>query len=430
MKITAVGDVIIGRRIPKDFVGYSELEPIITSADARFFNLETTLHKEGQCYASETSGGTYLRTDPEVLWDVKEFGFNMTSFNNNHATDYGIPGLRRTLEAVEESGLVHAGVGRNLGEAAAPKYLDTASGRVALISVNSSLVGEMIAGEQTARIKGRPGVNPIKVESYIELTDVDFDAIKAVIDKTGINVQRNIEKADGYHGGVSNTAESFGGLTLRRGEQTGRVRKIREQDLTRVKKSIEEAKLCADYIMISMHTHEMGKAEKEDPADFAIDFAHFCIDAGADAVVGHGPHLLRPIEIYNGKPIFYSLGDFVLELYNVEFAPQEMYNLYGMDGREGVNELLAKRSKDFTIGLMCDKRMFEAVIPVWEVDECGKLQSLELYPIKLAMDGKRGEIGLPRLATDTDYLDGFIRRSAAFGTKIEKSERGTLTVKL
>ena len=30
---------------------------------------------------------------------------------------------------------------------------------------------------------------------------------------------------------------------------------------------------------------------------------------GADAIVGHGPHLLQPIEVYNDKPIFYSLGD-------------------------------------------------------------------------------------------------------------------------
>ena len=66
MKFTAVGDVIIARRIHKDFEGFSELCPIIEKGDARFFNLETTIHREGECYASETSGGTYLRTDPEV----------------------------------------------------------------------------------------------------------------------------------------------------------------------------------------------------------------------------------------------------------------------------------------------------------------------------------------------------------------------------
>ena len=119
MKFCAVGDVIIGRRIHPDFAGFDELAPIINQADARFFNLETTLNYEGECYASQVSGGTYLRTDPEVLEDVKKFGFNMTSFNNNHAMDFSFEGLLATLDAVNSSGLVHSGVGRNLAEAAA-----------------------------------------------------------------------------------------------------------------------------------------------------------------------------------------------------------------------------------------------------------------------------------------------------------------------
>ena len=85
MKFTAVGDVIISRRIQEDFEGYSELAPIINEGDVKFFNLETTLNKKGECYASQASGGTWLRTNPEVLDDVKKFGFNVTSFNNNHA---------------------------------------------------------------------------------------------------------------------------------------------------------------------------------------------------------------------------------------------------------------------------------------------------------------------------------------------------------
>ena len=123
MKFTAVGDAIIGRRIQEDYAGYDELAPIINQGDVRFFNLETTLNREGECYASQASGGTYLRTDPEVLDDLKKFGFNITSFNNNHAMDFSFEGLLSTFDAVEKSGLVHSGVGRNLAEASAPKYL-------------------------------------------------------------------------------------------------------------------------------------------------------------------------------------------------------------------------------------------------------------------------------------------------------------------
>ncbi|MBO5939008.1 MAG: CapA family protein [Clostridia bacterium] len=425
MKITAAGDMIIGRRIPADFEGYAELAPIIEQGDARFFNLETTLHHEGECFASETSGGTYLRTNPEVLEDIKKFGFNMTSFNNNHVADYGFDGMLRTLDAVEASGLVHAGVGRNLAEASAPRYLDTAKGRVAMISVNSTIYGEMLAGEQTARIKGRPGINPLRVVEHMELDPTDFATIKQIIDKTGINIQHNIEKNEGYHGGTANKNERFGKMTLVPANETKFVQKANKADLDRVKKAIYEAKLQADYIFVSLHAHEMGGTEKEEPAEFLKDFAHFCIDNGANAVVGHGPHLLRPIEIYNGCPIFYSLGDFAIELYNVEFAPQEMYDQYGMTGKETVHELLKKRSNDFSIGLMTDHRMFEAIIPLWETDEEGKLTSLTIYPILAPMTGKKSEIGLPRLAKDASFLCGFLRRCEAYGTKFVPSTDGS-----
>lgn len=425
MKFTAVGDIIIGRRIQADYEGYEELSNIINKGDFRFFNLETTLHREGECYASETSGGTYLRTDPEVLDDVKKFGFNATSFNNNHVMDFAFDGLIRTLETVEESGLVHAGVGRNLGDASAPKYLDTKNGRVAMISFNSTLMGEMCAGEQTGRIKGRPGVNPLRATKEVELIKEDFLKLKEIIKRTNLNAQRELEKREGYHGGVDNTSENIGGISFKEGKETRMLYKINALDKERAKKAIYEAKLVSDYIVISLHSHEMGGDAKEEPAEFLKEFSRFCIDCGANAVVGHGPHLLRPVEIYKDCPIFYSLGDFILQLYNVEFAPAEFYNQYGLTPDATVHELLKKRSKDFSIGLMTDRRMFEAVIPYWE-SENGKIKSLTLYPISLAMDGNKSELGLPRLATELDFFDDFIRRSAEYGTKIEKMPDGTL----
>ena len=54
-----------------------------------------------------------------------------------------------------------------------------------------------------------------------------------------------------------------------------------------------------------------SSAAKEVPAEFIGAFARAMIDAGADLVVGHGPHLLRGLELYKGKPIFYSLGNFI-----------------------------------------------------------------------------------------------------------------------
>ena len=178
MKFTAVGDLIIQRRIAQNFKGYDELSPFIMRGDARFFNLETTLNEEGECFASQFSGGTYVRTTPKVLADIKKFGFNMTSFNNNHAMDFSYEGFLRTLKAVEDSGLVHAGAGRNLAAAAAPRFLETENGRVALISVNTSFAPPCIAGEQTKRVLGRPGINGLRLKEQFEVTDEEFKFIQ------------------------------------------------------------------------------------------------------------------------------------------------------------------------------------------------------------------------------------------------------------
>ncbi len=426
MKFTAAGDAIIARRIPEDFEGYGELVPFLAQGDARFFNLETTLHEEGECFASQFSGGTYLRTTPDVLDDLKRFGFNMTSFNNNHAMDYSYDGLLLTLDHVRASGLVDAGVGRNLAEASAPKYLDTPNGRVALIALNTTINPAMIAGVQTERVPGRPGVNAIRFTHTSYVSREDFEHIRALALRTGINAEKEILRNEGY---LSRSAEDvceYGSEVFCIGDPVGVRSTLCKADMERLGKSIEEAKFAADYVMVSVHSHELSGTEKENPSDFLIELAHAAIDMGADAVVGHGPHLLRPIEVYHDRPIFYSLGDFILELYNVEFAPSEMYEKQGLAHNETVHTLLETRSRGFTIGLMENRKMFESVIPYWETDENGKLQSLTLMPIMLTMKGKKSEVGLPHWDKKPAFAKRLADISAPYGVTVTLGDDGLL----
>ncbi len=225
---------------------------------------------------------------------------------------------------------------------------------------------------------------------------------------------------------MNDAVQYIGDVNFTCGEETKYVRAIHQADLDRIEKTIYEAQLQADYILVSVHAHEVEGFEKEEPAGFLQEFAHWCIDKGAHAIVGHGPHLLRPIEIYNERPIFYSLGDFVLQLYNIAFAPDEFYSQYGLTTDSTVHELLKKRSKDFTIGLMTDKRMFTSVIPYWEMED-GKLKSLKLYPILLAMEGNKSEIGLPGLCTSPTLLRDFVARCERYGTSLTRNEDGSYT---
>ncbi|WP_416197214.1 MAG: Poly-gamma-glutamate synthesis protein (Capsule biosynthesis protein) [Sporanaerobacter sp.] len=73
-------------------------------------------------------------------------------------------------------------------------------------------------------------------------------------------------------------------------------------------KKIQEMKKNADIVVLSIH---WGVERSTTPRVQEIKFAKRAIDSGADIVMGHHPHVLQGIEVYRGKPIFYSLGNFV-----------------------------------------------------------------------------------------------------------------------
>jgi len=425
MKFTAVGDMIIQKRIFPEYCGFEELVPFIKEGDARFFNLETTLNYIGEARVSQFSGGTYLRCDPRILEDLEPFGFNMTSFNNNHALDYFYDGLELTLDAVQESGLVHAGVGRNLVEASAPRYLETPNGRVALIAVNTSFNPSMMAGEQSGIVEGRPGINGIRINKHIELPREELEYIKRLGDEIGINAEKNITRAEGYFAALSDGEAELGDLKFRLGDKKRCVMTAEPEDIARVDRAIYEAKLQADYIIVSIHSHQLDGDRKENPSEFLKEISHHFIDEGANAIVGHGPHLLRPVEVYRDCPIFYSLGDFILQLYNVEIAPEDFFRKHGLDSSYTVHDLLKKRSKDFTVGLMEDSRMFRAVIPLWETEN-GKMTSLKFMPIEMVMKGNKSENGLPRRSYNPEIFEYFKEMSEPYGVRMTLDSDGII----
>ena len=423
MKFTAVGDILVQKRMPENYEGFEEIKEFIEQGDARFFNLETTLNYEGECFASQFSGGTYIRTNPEMYYDMLRYGFNMVSANNNHAFDFSFEGFARTLETLNESGIVHAGIGNNLHQASAPAYLETPKGRVALISVSTSFNAAMMAGEQSRRVAGRPGVNGIRWTQKVVVPKEDFEAIQRIGDKCGINCSKKIFRGEGYYPELPEGVAEIGEQQFILGDDYGLIYDLNKKDLERLKASIREAELCADYVMVSVHHHQNEGMDKANVPEFHKTLFRNIIDWGADAVVGHGPHLLRAIEVYKDKPIFYSLGDFLIQLYDVAFAPEDFYAKYGMNSDDSVIELLKKRSRDFTTGLMAQKEMREAIIPLWETDG-KKLKSLKLMPVYASCgEGKYLE-GLPQIAKDTAFMEKLAELSKPYGVEITPDDDG------
>lgn len=419
MKFTAAGDSAI-QRVLTEYSGIDTVRDFINQGDVRFFNLETTVNKD--CYANFFSGGTWLRTDRKVLESTKLFNFNAATFANNHCMDYGHEGLLQTIKNIDEVGYVQAGCGRNLREAASPAYLDLPQGRVAIIACTTEFAAGGLAGEQSRLLPGRPGVNGLRIKTTLVVEKEDIENLKKIAAKTGVNIRKETSIKNGYAPPFPEGKFNLGEMCFELGDETGMKHEIEKADMARIEKAIEEASFFADYVLISLHSHDRQFEENYRPAKYIEDFAHRCIDCGAHAVIGHGPHLLRPFELYKQRPIFYSLGDFILQLENCELAPEEFYAKFNLTSDNSMYELFKARTKSFTCGLQRQQVMLESVIPFFEMED-GKLKSLEIMPLELGLGMSHSKIGLPRLAKDNCILERYAEMSAPYGTKFEIKDR-------
>ncbi|MDT5122257.1 MAG: hypothetical protein QOC96_1739 [Acidobacteriota bacterium] len=110
--------------------------------------------------------------------------------------------------------------------------------------------------------------------------------------------------------GASYASFNDGGVT--RNDYVARI-----EDHEYLKKAIEQLKSQSDFIIVTMHagTEYQPSADPRRALDRAqIDFAHAAVDYGADLVIGAHPHWIQNLEQYNGKYIFYSLGNFIFDM--------------------------------------------------------------------------------------------------------------------
>src|SRR5205085_4241005 len=101
---------------------------------------------------------------------------------------------------------------------------------------------------------------------------------------------------------------------------------VNAADEARILREIRNATSMADYVVVTSHSHDSTAIA---PA-WLSEFARKCLDAGAATYVIHGPHLLRGIEIYKGKPIFYSLANFIFQNETIDPMPSDNYEEFGL----------------------------------------------------------------------------------------------------
>lgn len=240
---------------------FRHVSSLFSQADLTFGQLESVLSLQGtpsSCTRMPCS------SRPEVAGVMKDAGFDVVSFGSNHALDYGREAFCETLDHLKEAGLLVTGAGKNEEEARTYPVADVHGTKVAVLGYCSILPQGFWSQEQ------RPGCNPARgITAYVP---VEHD-----------------------QPGTPCRTYTF----------------PHPDDLAHMIQDIEKAKKEADVVIVSMH---WGIHFKEaEIADYQRYYAHFAIDHGADLILGHHAHILKPVEIYKGKAIFYSLGNFAME---------------------------------------------------------------------------------------------------------------------
>lgn len=425
-RILATGDAMLTQRIssnPDD--DFKALVEEIRSTDVAITNVEMVFPGRGRI-ASTTMHGIPCGVDPALLSEFEWMGIDLYGMAHNHATDYGVSGLVSSLEALEARGLTYAGAGRTLREARAPKYFSAPGCRVAYIAAGSSNARLNLAADPSVGDAGRPGIAPLRVQKTHFIKHEQFETLRDIFAEAGVNVAATGTTAPGIHfpypdknvydsppeGGFAVEGVNFASADVSK-VQTD----VLERDIEALVASVSEAARQADLVFVGLHCHEgvQGRWNTEVPAEFMQPVACRLIDAGAHGVFAHGPHMLRGVELYNGRPICYSLGNFIFNVESFDSFPLEVYEQQGMPLNSTTADLF-----DVITGYEKQPLFWESVVARFTYEN-GVLVDSELLPITLGRDTPRGRRGCPKLASSQDgerILSRLNELSKPFGTEL------------
>jgi len=251
--VAVVGDILL-MHVDDPFEHVSD---VLREADITFGNLESPLSTNGEPSPLKFENGRLIHNefifgaDPGSVRRLSAAGFDVLSLANNHAMDYGATALRETFDLLEEHGIVQAGAGGNLDEARSAAIVERNGLRVAFLAYVSSTT---LPGTEHFEASGSaPGL------AFMHSTD-------------------------------------------------GRT--PTEASLRMLREDIAAARQQAHVVAVSFH---WGREVHSRPSALQVQLAHRAVDAGADLVLGHHPHVLQAVEVYEGNPILYSLGNFVFK---------------------------------------------------------------------------------------------------------------------
>jgi poly-gamma-glutamate synthesis protein (capsule biosynthesis protein) len=414
-----VGDVIEAIPIASTIEHLSpSLVGLLRSTDVGYGNFEGTAIDWARYHGAPQaqSGGDWLISTPEVPADLKSLGFDLVARANNHGTDWGVAGLLLTDRLLDKAGIVHAGSGLSESAARAPAFFDSAKARVALVSVASSFVAISRPADRRGVIPARAGVSVLDTKETVFLPPAQLAELENVRDMLLHAVGMPPPKDNSIVSFKNDT--SFGFAASPNLSNGVRIHYSMDQtDLPAILLAIRQAKETAGLVIVALHAHQPSNYS-DVPADFVPVFAHDCIDAGADVIAVSGPHRLRAIEIYRGKPIFYSLGNFVFQLAAMQPEPMDEFRATELSPATATDfEALRKmRHEHFDAPIW-----YDSVLPIITYKN-GRAHEIKLYPLELGFKDSAIRWGVPRLADPASgarILARLADLSKSFGTVIK-----------
>jgi Bacterial capsule synthesis protein PGA_cap len=431
MDLIVSGDAIITRRLASTQApGLLDIKDLMAGCDVAFTNLEIAL-PDFPPMPAPLPKGSHLAGHPGAVDDLKWLGATVCNMANNHAVDYSISGLEASLATVERAGLPYAGAGRTLSTARAPAFLDTPAGRFALIGLTSSNADIGLAADPGGFTRGRPGVNPLRFSTTYEVTEQQLRQLRELDDqlgtaaarRAGVTTSRSRIPADAAGPGVSANAHpplTFADRRFTVGPVPRVTTKPHQGDLAASVRSVGYARAMADVVAVSIHCHEGAADGWNSPhvPDFLTTAAHAWIDAGADVVIGHGPHQLRGVEVYDGKPILYSLGNFVFTNGTRLILPPEAYDRQGLDPTTATPADYSNAAAGG--GFPAHEQYWRAMLARLRFGSSGV--DVELLPIWLGQHEPRHRQGIPVFPDEADgrrTLEILTELSKPWGTRID-----------
>jgi poly-gamma-glutamate capsule biosynthesis protein CapA/YwtB (metallophosphatase superfamily) len=326
------GDFMMGRRYQEPILDgtavvtdaesaravVAEIAPLFSLADLASVNFESV----AGTLADEDAhvGKLYLlQSPPEAVAALDELGVNVANMGNNHVNDWDEAGIASTIRILDDAGIAHPGAGLTESEALQPVIVtagDLEVGLVAMTTVSGEYVNDRLPdatapipataapselwqyeartfgfgspgdANYVASAQRRPG--PMwrlfdELEPSLSTADAAdlWQAISRVYPELLDSVARH------GHGGAAHYSPAAVAASVAAARKAG-----------------------ADVVVVQLHGGPQFAAV---PSAFFTSAARAAVDAGADLVVGHHPHVLQGFEFYKGKLIAYSLGNFVFD---------------------------------------------------------------------------------------------------------------------